>query len=91
MTGRWSGMSYRSRSRRLIRPRTGATSCCSDIVRAVRQRLDAAERQEPEIALASGEGCSGGACGDTLVCLSAANTSGIVRGASISLSGLVSE
>ena len=68
----------------------GADELLSDIVQAVRQRLDAAERQEPEIALASGEGCLVVLAG-TRWSISAANTSGIVRGASISLSGLVSE
>ena len=68
----------------------GCDELLSDIVQAVRQRLDAAERQEPEIALASGEGCLVVLAG-TRWSISAANTSGIVRGASISLSGLVSE
>ena len=60
------------------------------VVRAVRQRLDAAERQLPEIALASGEGCL---CvlGGTRWSVSAANTSGIVRGASVAVTGLVDE
>ena len=68
----------------------GADTLLDAAVRAVRQRLDAAERQDPEIALASGEGCL---CvlGGTRWSISAANTSGIVRGASISLTGLVDE
>ena len=68
----------------------GADSMLDSIVRAVRQRLDAAERDLPEIALASGEG--------TLCVLSATRWSvsangqrGVIRGAAISLSAVVSE
>ena len=68
----------------------GADELLDAIVRAVRQRLDAAERQLPEIALASGEGCLVVLAG-TRWSISAANTSGIVRGASVAVSGMVSE
>ena len=68
----------------------GADELLDAVVRAVRQRLDAAERQDPEIALESGEGCL---CvlGGTRWSVSAAHTSGIVRGASIAVTGLVDE
>ena len=68
----------------------GADELLDAVVRAVRQRLDAAERQLPEIALASGEGCL---CvlGGTRWSVSAAHTSGIVRGASVAVTGMVDE
>ena len=68
----------------------GADELLDAIVRAVRQRLDAAERQLPEISLASGEGALCVLHG-TRWSVSAANTSGIVRGAAISLSVVGSE
>ena len=60
------------------------------IVRAVRQRLDAAERQLPQIALAGGEGCLVVLAG-TRWSISASAASGVVRGAAISLSVEVAE
>ena len=60
------------------------------IVRAVRQRLDAAERRVPQIALAGGEGCLCVLAG-TRWSISASAASGVVRGAAISLSVEVSE
>ena len=68
----------------------GCDELLDAIVRAVRQRLDAAERQLPEIALASGDGCVV-VLGGTRWSVSAANTSGIVRGASVAVTGLVDE
>ena len=60
------------------------------VVRAVRQRLDAAERQLPPIALESGEGCL---CvlAATRWSISAANASSVIRGAAIAVSVAVSE
>ena len=60
------------------------------VVRAVRQRIDAAERQLPPIALAGGEGCLCVLHG-TRWSVSASATSGIVRGAAIAVSVEVSE
>ena len=68
----------------------GCDELLDAIVRAVRQRLDAAERQSPAIALASGEGCLCVLAG-TRWSISAANASSVIRGAAISLSVVVSE
>ena len=67
-----------------------ADSLLDSIVRAVRQRLDAAERSVAPITQEGGEACL---CvlGGTRWSVSAANTSGIVRGASVAVTGLVSE
>ena len=68
----------------------GCDELLDAVVRAVRQRLDAAERQLPPIALATGEGCLCVLAG-TRWSVSAANASGIVRGAAVALSVEVSE
>ena len=68
----------------------GADLALDAIVRAVRQRLDAAERQLPQIALTDGEGCLVVLAG-TRWSVSASAASGVVRGAAISLSVEVSE
>ena len=60
------------------------------IVTAIRQRLDAAERQLPPIDLASGEACLCELHG-TRWSISAANASSVIRGAAISLSVVGSE
>ena len=67
-----------------------ADELLDDAVRAVRQRIGAAERQLRPIALASGEGCL---CvlGGTRWSISAPSTSGVIRGAAISLSVEVGE
>ena len=69
----------------------GCDELLDAIVRAVRQRLDAAERQLPPIALAeSGEGCL---CvlAATRWSISAGNASSVIRGAAIAVSVAVSE
>ena len=68
----------------------GADELLDAVVRAVRQRIGAAERQLRPIALASGEGCL---CvlGGTRWSISAANASSVIRGASVSLSVEVGE
>ena len=68
----------------------GADALLDSIVRAVRGRLRDAEHSTRPIALASGEGCL---CvlGGTRWSISAANTSGVIRGASVSLSVEVGE
>ena len=68
----------------------GADEALDDVVRAVRQRLDAAERQFPEIALASGEGCLVVLAG-TRWSVSASAASGIVRGASVAVTAMSDE
>ena len=67
-----------------------ADELLDDAVRAVRQRIGAAERQLRPIALASGEGCL---CvlGGTRWSISAANASSVIRGAAIAVSVEVSE
>ena len=68
----------------------GADELLDSIVRAVRARLRDAEHSTRPIALASGEGCLcvlGGPRWST----SAANTSGVIRGASVSVSAEVAE
>ena len=68
----------------------GADALLDDAVRAVRQRIDAAERQEPEIALADGSGCL---CvlGGTRWSVSASAASSVIRGAAVAVTGLVEE
>ena len=68
----------------------GADELLDSIVRAVRGRLRDAEHSTRPIALASGEGCL---CvlGGTRWSISAANTSGVIRGASVSVSAKVGE
>ena len=68
----------------------GCDEALDAIVRAVRQRLDAAERQEPEVSLANGEGCL---CvlGATRWSVSASAASSVIRGAAVAVSGMVSE
>ena len=68
----------------------GADELLDAVVRAVRQRIDAAERQLPPIALAGGEVCL---CvlGATRWSISAANASSVIRGAAVALSVEVSE
>ena len=68
----------------------GADELLDAVVRAVRQRLSAAEHENAPIALPSGE-VALCVLGATRWSVSAANTSGIVRGAAISLSVAVSE
>ena len=68
----------------------GADALLSDIVRAVRRRLGAAEHSTRPIALASGEGCLCVLAG-TRWSVSAANTSGVIRGASVSVHVEVAE
>ena len=68
----------------------GADELLDAAVRAVRQRLDAAERQLPLIALATREVCLVVLAG-TRWSVSASAASGVVRGAAISLSVEVSE
>ena len=75
----------------LIRTEDGADELLSDaIVQAVRQRLDAAERSVAPITQEAGEACL---CvlGSTRWSTSAANTSGVIRGASVSVSAEVAE
>ena len=68
----------------------GADELLDSIVRAVRARLRDAEHSTRPIALASGEGCL---CvlGGTRWSISAPSTSGVIRGASVSLSVEVGE
>ena len=68
----------------------GADELLDAVVRAVRQRIDAAERQLPPIALAGGEGalCT---LGGTRWSVSASSTSSVIRGAAVALSVEVSE
>ena len=68
----------------------GADELLDSIVRAVRQRLDAAERSDAPITQEAGEACL---CvlGGTRWSTSAANTSGVIRGASVSIAAVVSE
>ena len=68
----------------------GADELLDAAVRAVRQRLDAAEHQLPLIALATREVCLVVLAG-TRWSVSASAASGVVRGAAISLSVEVSE
>ena len=68
----------------------GADELLDAVVRAVRQRLSAAEHQIAPIALASGKGCLVVLNG-TRWSISAANASGVVRGASVALSVVVGE
>ena len=68
----------------------GADAALDAIVRAVRQRLDAAERQLPEIALASGEGCLV-VLGGTRWSVSASGTSTVIRGAAVAVTAMESE
>ena len=68
----------------------GADALLDDIVRAVRARLSASEDSTRRIALATGEGCLCVLAG-TRWSVSAANASGIVRGAAVALSVEVSE
>ena len=68
----------------------GCDELLDAIVRAVRQRIDAAERQVPPIALASGEGALCVLAG-TRWSISAANASSVIRGAAIAVSVEVSE
>ena len=68
----------------------GADGLLDGIVRAVRQRVIDAEHSTRPIDLASGEGCL---CvlGGTRWSISAANTSGVIRGASVSVHVEVAE
>ena len=68
----------------------GADELVDAVVRAVRQRIDAAERQLPPIALAGGEGCL---CmlGGTRWSVSASAASSVIRGAAVALSVEVAE
>ena len=68
----------------------GADALLDDAVRAVRQRIGAAERQLRPIALAGGEGCLCVLAG-TRWSISAANASSVIRGAAIAVSVEVSE
>ena len=68
----------------------GADELLDAVVRAVRQRLSAAEHQIAPIALASGKGCLCVLAG-TRWSISAANTSGVVRGAAVAVAVEVSE
>ena len=68
----------------------GADELLDAIVRAVRQRLSAAEHQITPIALASGEGCLVVLAG-TRWSISAASASGVVRGAAVAVAVEVSE
>ena len=68
----------------------GADELLDSIVRTVRARLSDAEHSTRPIALASGEGCLCVLAG-TRWSISAANTSGVIRGASVSLSVEVGE
>ena len=68
----------------------GADELLDAVVRAVRQRIGAAERQLRPIALETGEGCLCVLAG-TRWSISAANTAGVVRGAAIAVSVEVSE
>ena len=68
----------------------GCDELLDAVVRAIRQRIDAAERQVPPIALAGGEGCL---CmlGGTRWSVSASAASSVIRGAAIAVSVAVSE
>ena len=68
----------------------GADELLDALVRAVRQRIDASERENAPIALATGEGalCVLGA---TRWSVSASGTSSVIRGASVALSVVVGE
>ena len=68
----------------------GADELLDGVVLAVRQRIGAAEHDTRPIALASGEGALCVLAG-TRWSISAANTSGVIRGASVSLSVEVAE
>ena len=68
----------------------GADELLDAVVRAVRQRLDAAERSVAPITQEGGEGCLVVLAG-TRWSISAANTAGVVRGAAIAVSVEVSE
>ena len=68
----------------------GADALLDDAVRAVRQRIGAAERQLRPIALETREGCLVVLAG-TRWSISAANTAGVVRGAAVAVSVEVSE
>ena len=68
----------------------GADELLDDVVRAVRQRLGAAERSEAPIALAGGEAVLV-TLGGTRWSVSAAEASAVIRGAAISLSVEVAE
>ena len=68
----------------------GADELLDGAVRAVRQRLGAAESDAKPIALASGEGARVVLHG-TRWSVSAAGTSGVIRGASVALSVVVGE
>ena len=68
----------------------GADELLDGIVRAVRQRIGAAEHQTAPIALASGEGCLAVLAG-TRWSVSASDASSVIRGAAISLSVEVAE
>ena len=67
-----------------------ADELLSDIVRAVRRRLGAAEHSTRPIALASGEGCLVVLAG-TRWSLSASDASSVIRGAAVALSVEVAE
>ena len=69
---------------------SGADTLLDAIVSAVRQRVIDAEHSRRRIALASGEGCLVVLAG-TRWSVSAANASGVIRGASVSLSVEVAE
>ena len=67
-----------------------ADSLLDGLVRAVRQRLDAAGRQTPPIALAGGEGVSI-ELRETRWSISASASAGVIRGAAVAVAAVVSE